>query len=425
MLQIIVKKINSFHLNLYLTSDAQDSSSDTTSPVASLSGTSSNTNNASPSSAETSSQVAGSPGAGSPGASSSVSSSNTNNQPITAYIHDLTEIKTSANNNLYFNLQLQTEEESFRAVCYSPDKHKSLKAKAETSSPIKITNYQKKRNKYTSDDEIHMSKRTKLSDPLEKQSNSDVKPLNALFSDKSFSTVENVATAKVQQQVNLQGRITFQGNNETLIAKGKTLKKQEAYLTDDTASIRLVLWEDDIKKVTSGQSYQLMKVRIRLYNDAPYVTLNKQSTINPAELKITRSDDQEVKSEHELKTVLLPADGVQSITRYLSCNSCKTRIEEKDKKVLKCAQCGLSHLKQKCCTRIYAKAIFKTDKEPISLVLFDDKLKALYQLNNNENPKIFEQLTDEEIEELILEAEALLLYNSKNNIVHIKQKQEQ
>jgi len=198
---------------------------------------------------------------------------------------------------------------------------------------------------------------------LVKESNFDVKPLNALFSDKSFSTVENVATAKVQQQVNLQGRITFQGNNETLIAKGKTLKKQEAYLTDDTASIRyLVLWEDDIKKGTSGQ---LMKVRVRLYNDAPYVTLNKQSTIttiNPAQLKITRSDDQEVKSEHELKTVLLPPHGVQSITRYLSC---KTRIEEKDKKVLKCAQCGLSQLKQKCCTRIYAKTIFKTDKEPM------------------------------------------------------------
>lgn len=148
--------------------------------------------------------------------------------------------------------------------------------------------------------------------------------------------------------------------------KEKHLKNRRHISTDDTASIRyLVLWEDDIKKVTSGQSYQLIKVWLRLYNDAPYVTLNKQSTINPAQLKITRSDDQEVKSEHDLKTVLLPADGVQSITRYLSCNSCKTRIEEKDKKVLKCAQCGLSQLKQKCCTRIYAKTIFKTDKEPM------------------------------------------------------------
>ena len=104
-------------------------------------------------------------------------------QPIITYIHDLTETKTSANNNLYFNLQLQTEYVYVYvyAVCYSPDKHKSFKAKAETSSPITITNYQKKRNKYTSDDEIHMSKRTKLSYPLEKESNFDVKPLNAFL----------------------------------------------------------------------------------------------------------------------------------------------------------------------------------------------------------------------------------------------------
>ena len=55
-------------------------------------------------------------------------------QPVIAYIHDLCDLKASANNNLYFNLKLQTEEESFHAVCYSPDKHKSFKAKAETSS---------------------------------------------------------------------------------------------------------------------------------------------------------------------------------------------------------------------------------------------------------------------------------------------------
>lgn len=55
-----------------------------------------------------------------------------------------------------------------------------------------------KKQIYTSDDEIHMSKRTKLWDPLVKESKFDVKPLNALFSEKSFSTVENVATAKVQ-----------------------------------------------------------------------------------------------------------------------------------------------------------------------------------------------------------------------------------
>ena len=101
---------------------------------------------------------------------------------------------------------------------------------------------------------------------------------------------------------------------------------------------------------------------MRLYYDAPYVTLNKQSTINPGQLKITRSDDQEIKSEHELKTVLLPTHGVQSITRYLSCNSCKTRIEEKDKKVLKCAQCGLSQLSRNAAQEFMQKLSLKPIK---------------------------------------------------------------
>ena len=80
------------------------------------------------------------------------------------------------------------------------------------------------------------------------------------------------------------------------------------------------------------------------------------------------------------------------------------------KKVLKCAECGLSQLKQKCCSRIYAKATLETDTdELISLVLFYDNLQALYQLNRKGNPKPSE-LTDEEIEEHILEAEALLIY---------------
>lgn len=103
----------------------------------------------------------------------------------------------------------------------------------------------------------------------------DVKPPSALFDYKSFSTIANVAKAKLQQQVNLQGRFTFQGINETLIAKGKTPQKQEAYLTDGTVSIRLVLWKGYRKKLTCGQSYRLIRVRVRLYDDAPNVTLKK------------------------------------------------------------------------------------------------------------------------------------------------------
>ncbi|KAK3741664.1 hypothetical protein QZH41_005087 [Actinostola sp. cb2023] len=333
-------------------------------------------------------------------------------------------MKTSANNNLYFDLQLQTQQDSFRAVCYSPDKHKNFKAKAETSLPIKIMNYQKRKNKWNSEDEIHITKRTRLADPLENESNFDLKDQNAKFEDKMFSDVATTTGTKVPQLINIQGRITFQGSIETLMSKGKTLRKQEAFLTDGTGTIRLVLWEHDIEKIITGDSYQLMKVRVRLYN-ATYITLNKQSLILPTHLTIDKPDDDDLKAQHQLKTVNLPAEGVQGVTRYLSCNSCRSKIaEEQEKKVVKCAQCGLSQLKNKCSTRLFTKAIFAGEGDSISLVLFDDMLKTLFEFNRHDNIQSFEELDENAIEELLLEAEATVVYNSKNNIVAIKRKQE-
>ena len=54
-------------------------------------------------------------------------------------------------------------------------------------------------------------------------------------------------------------------------------------------------------------------------------------------------------------------------------------------------------------------------------LFFYDKLHALYQLNRNGNPLVFEQLTNEEIQEFLPEAKASLIYSGKNTIVQTKQ----
>ena len=73
-------------------------------------------------------------------------------------------MKRSQANNDYFDATLQLKDKSMRAVCFSPDKHSSMKSKLESTSPIKISNYNIKRNRYTDQDELHINKRTKLSD---------------------------------------------------------------------------------------------------------------------------------------------------------------------------------------------------------------------------------------------------------------------
>ena len=52
---------------------------------------------------------------------------------------------------------------------------------------------------------------------------------------------------------------------------GKLLHKQECIMADESAQIRLVLWEDDINKLVINKSYKLDKMKIRMYNDVKYL----------------------------------------------------------------------------------------------------------------------------------------------------------
>lgn len=72
-------------------------------------------------------------------------------------------------------------------------------------------------------------------------------------------TVAEIKDGDTNQQVNIVGRVTLQGNYETVYTKGKTLKKQEATFTHQSGSMRIVLWENDIDKIISGQTYEIKK----------------------------------------------------------------------------------------------------------------------------------------------------------------------
>ena len=67
-------------------------------------------------------------------------------------------MKVSQSNNDYFDVTLQTKDKHLRGICFSPDKMKSMKSRFESSSPVKLTSYAVKRNRYTDQDEIHINK---------------------------------------------------------------------------------------------------------------------------------------------------------------------------------------------------------------------------------------------------------------------------
>ena len=80
-------------------------------------------------------------------------------------------------------------------------------------------------------------------------------------------TASEVLMQPANHKVNISGRVTFKGSEETITSKGKMLRKQEAIFTDNMATARLELWENDIDKIATGNSYNLSNVVIRQYNE--------------------------------------------------------------------------------------------------------------------------------------------------------------
>ena len=338
---------------------------------------------------------------------------------MVTYLHDLSEIKHSQRNNPYFNLTLQTKDKEYRTVCFSPEKHSKCKSNYESSFPVKISKYQIKRNRITDEDEVHMNKRTKLEDPKDNEVSFDIKSLPKVKKDETVHDVEGLFIWQTNSLVNTKGRITFTAPQETIHAKKKTLKKREAVLTDNTASIRLVLWEGDIQKITSGCTYELSNVAIKTYQDVKYATLNAKSTTKIAHAVVNRDDD--ITVDIILHNVLCPADGVKSINRQLSCFKCHTKVVPiLGKKIIKCSECGVGQLKEKCSTRVYASILFSKPGEEINLTLFEDKLMDLYRFFKPDGASTdLSLLSDDDVMEFLLSVEAKIFYNNKKTVVSV------
>jgi hypothetical protein len=105
----------------------------------------------------------------------------------------------------------------------------------------------------------------------------------------------------------------LQGPRQTILKKEKTLLMQEAALTDESGSIRVVLWENDIR-VTSGTTNKLSSVMVWEYKGNNYLTLNKNSTIESTEVEIQGDDGILQNSQSKVDC---SAEGVQSIKRFL------------------------------------------------------------------------------------------------------------
>ncbi|KAI8481567.1 hypothetical protein Bbelb_406670 [Branchiostoma belcheri] len=91
----------------------------------------------------------------------------------------------------------------------------------------------------------------------------------------TLSKINDIQKTEKNQEVSVQLKITSMDNAET-INKGSK-KIEECKASDETGSIRFVLWEPDKLPLEKGHSYNI-KLQVKIYNGRKYLSTTPETT---------------------------------------------------------------------------------------------------------------------------------------------------
>ena len=88
--------------------------------------------------------------------------------------------------------------------------------------------------------------------------------------------LEGVDKRGLQTRVTVTVKVTRVGELE-IVRTGK--QKQDIYISDNTASSRITIWEDHVGMFTEGQSYKLENFVVREWGSSRYLAMYSDSNV--------------------------------------------------------------------------------------------------------------------------------------------------
>lgn len=111
--------------------------------------------------------------------------------------------------------------------------------------------------------ELILYKRTKIEDPSESEMDFDLQKIDEETVEAIDSSIEEIQENQNNTLVKIGGHVLFNYTADTVDVLGKPLTKQESLFTDCSGFLRLVLWEQDTRKMKSSQSYNVSNVALK------------------------------------------------------------------------------------------------------------------------------------------------------------------
>lgn len=329
---------------------------------------------------------------------------------LRGYIHNVSPVKKSARTP-YFDMQIQTESDILRGVCFSAARQLEFQTLSEKKSPIKLSNVRRDPKPESTDILMNSNVSVEEIDPL----NFDAK------SQPSTTTIPSLSSVSNNQLLKLKATIVNISAPKRIKTVDGFKTKLDAVLLDPYGSIRIAIWEDFTKQIEEGKTYSFTNLRLKKNNGHDiYVTTAKTG----CHINETEPFDQKLASPPELPDSLVTTTsvvdivGINKFTTYYACTQCKKKLDAQDSHVVKCANCGLKQKLSFCSSHCYLQAIaicVDAEETTLTLTIFDDVIKdVLAAAGEPDTP-----LTEDSISDFFLTLPNVeITYHNKTKIVN-------
>ena len=158
-----------------------------------------------------------------------------------------------------------------------------------------------------------------------------------------MATLDELHGLSANQNITVSGKVSKVGDTTEITSKNtsKHLMKQDCSLKDCKGSVRIVLWENDIGKLTEDTSYKLENVLLREYGGTKYLSVSENTIITEVsdigDIIDSDSEDEQIEGR---KCIEGEITAISNTTEYYSCINCNAKVNSVNELIGECSKCG-------------------------------------------------------------------------------------
>ncbi|CAC5391309.1 unnamed protein product [Mytilus coruscus] len=187
-----------------------------------------------------------------------------NDDEISGYLVEVSPIKTSQQNNKYFDGTINSNRKTFQHfVCFDVSKHCQFRSAGTQKSPVKLQRISQVPSKRDASQNDVLVKRTSSLNVL--------RSLDFSCKEQPKETSEQCTLEKIQNlpeksKVNVVAAVMNKSNSEIVDVRGTLINKCTSIVADNTQQMELTLSKHHIDKVVVGKTYHFTNVSTSFFH---------------------------------------------------------------------------------------------------------------------------------------------------------------